>query len=354
MRKRILVTALNWGLGHASRSVPVIRLLQAAGANIVLASDGRALELWNSEFPDLPRHELPGYHVQYPSQHLTYHLARQLPRIAKAIYQERRATSRLLAKYHFDAIISDHRYGCYHPSVPSILICHQMQILAPDKISEWAINQVHRRFLRNFQAHWVPDTPEPPGLAGKLAHQYQTRQTQFIGPLSRLKKESSSLQQDYLVLLSGPEPQRTRLEQAILDQARTIAGKWVIIGGKTETIDQPQLSSNIIYRPFAGSAEINALINSSRYVICRSGYSSIMDLKRVGKPALLIPTPGQTEQEYLADRLQNDPQFSIARQAGLDLQKEIIRLQQLQTDDSYAPGGTLLEKAVNQLLASSS
>ncbi|MBR9919773.1 MAG: glycosyltransferase [Bacteroidetes bacterium] len=342
MQKRILVCALNWGLGHAARSIPVIRSLQDAGAKVLLASDGRAASLWKREFPHLPLLHLPGYEIKYPSANLAWHLGRQLPKLAIAINKEHRACEQLAAKHNIHGIISDHRYGCYVKGIPSAFICHQMQILGPNSVLSSLINLPHRKFLKKFDFHWVPDYPEAPGLAGILSHSYTTAQLSFIGPLSRMKPENQQEERDYLVILSGPEPQRSWLEEKIRRQAKNIDAKWLIVGGKTEEAGQMKLGPNIDYRNFLISQDLEKAINSSRVVICRAGYSSIMDLDALGKAALLIPTPGQPEQEYLAELHAQTGRFAVSTQDALQLENDLKTI-----PDAPAEGKTQTPQKLN-------
>ncbi|MCB0704991.1 MAG: hypothetical protein KDC34_06765 [Saprospiraceae bacterium] len=325
MQKRILVGALNWGLGHATRSIPIIRALQEAGTEVFLASDGQAAQLWEAEFPELPLAILPGYNIRYPSGNLSWHLGTQVPKIAMAIRKEKVEAQKLVAQWNIQGIISDHRYGFQHTGIPSALVCHQMQILAPNALSGWLINRAHRSLLHPFDFHWVPDHPESPGMAGQLSHGYPTKQMRFIGPLSRLHKKPASIKWDYLVVLSGPEPQRSILESLILEQTPAIRGSWLIVGGTPDTTKNIA-HSTITYKNFLTTIELEEALNAANIVVCRSGYSSIMDLMKLEKRALLIPTPGQTEQEYLAELHRGTGLFSVAQQSGLRLGQALREL----------------------------
>lgn len=320
--KRVLVAALNWGLGHASRCIPIIRKLEQMGATVILASDGEALHLLKAEFPHLTTVRLPSYNIRYYAQNMVLNIARQLPRMLYAIRAEQWYTERLVQQYHIKGVISDNRFGCFSKKAPSVLLSHQLNLRISPKSLEWLANQVLRRAFSKFKAIWVPDTPHPPTLSGALSHPPITDQdTHYIGVLSRVNREDTRKEPEYdvAVLLSGPEPQRSNLEQLLLEQAMLLPEKFIFVQGKTQSKVHQFESENIEVVSYLTGKELDAVINSSRMVVCRSGYSSLMDLTTIGKPALMIPTPGQTEQEYLADIHANNKQFLFREQGDLDL-----------------------------------
>jgi hypothetical protein len=219
-RPPVLVAPLNWGLGHAARCVPVIRALERMGALVHLASDGAALHLLEAEFPHLPAHKLPSYRIRYDTPNMIRNIARQAPRILYAVRAERRATEKLVQKYGIRGIFSDNRYGCFSRDAHSVMLSHQLNLRVPNHLLEWCANRLLRRALTRFDAVWVPDTEAPDSnLSGDLSHPGLGRDTVYIGPLSRLHTAQRALEYDAAVVLSGPEPQRTLLEQILLEQA---------------------------------------------------------------------------------------------------------------------------------------
>jgi uncharacterized protein (TIGR00661 family) len=321
--KRILVAPLNWGLGHVSRCIPIIRALESLGVEVLLASDGAALHLLKAEFPHLKAFTLPSYKIKYFSHNMAINIARQLPRILYAIRAEQWQTERIVQSHKIDGIISDNRYGCFSNRAHSVMLSHQLNLRAPQKVLQWAANKALRRALAKFEEIWVPDAQIEPNLSGELSHPAKgSTQVRYIGLLSSATPASVTVEQEYdvAVVLSGPEPQRTYLEQILLEQAMLLPEKFIFIRGKTQSKEHHFAAENVEMVSYLTSGELNEVLQASGAVICRSGYSSLMDLAIMGKPAILIPTPGQTEQEYLADHLSRQKLFVVQEQDKIDLE----------------------------------
>lgn len=326
--KRVLIAPLNWGLGHATRCIPLIRALQDLGADVLLASDGVALNLLQAEFPHLPCLELPSYRIRYDTPSMVWNIGRQLPRILWAIWQEHQVVERWVKQYDLSGILSDNRYGCFSRRVNSVFITHQLHVRVP--WLSWLVRPTLRLFMAQFDAIWVPDVAEPPGLSGALSHadKLPSSRVQFIGILTRMSSYERHPEYDVAVVLSGPEPQRSLLEQRLLEQAMFSPLKFIFIQGKTQAKNHHFVSPNIEVVTFLTSEELNQVLLSTQWLISRSGYSSIMDLAALGKKAILIPTPGQTEQEYLADFLSEQHFFVKQKQEALNIEQGIRDLSQ--------------------------
>lgn len=249
---------------------------------------------------------LPGYQVDYAKtkKGLVFRLLLQVPRILNTIWREHRWLKKIVSQYLFDAVISDNRYGLWHKKIPCIFITHQLRIRVPgSSFIEDRLQKINYRYINRFSACWVPDEVTTPGLAGTLSHppQLPAIPVNYIGPLSRFEKKEIPEQPAHLLaLLSGPEPQRTLLEEKILGELVHYQGTATLVRGLPG--DQSMLPSTNMIRIFnhLPAGLLNEEIQKAERVICRSGYSSIMDLALLGKKCILIPTPGQTEQEYLA------------------------------------------------------
>lgn len=323
----ILVAPLHWGLGHVTRCIPLIRSLERMGARIVLASDGAALQLLKAEFPQLPAFALPAYHIRYQTKNMVWNIAQQLPRIVYAIRSEQWATERLVRRHKIAGIISDNRYGCFSRQANSVILTHQIQLRVPNAALQWMAQQLLRRALQKFDAVWVPDEAGESNLAGELSHPpLHSPPTRYLGILSRFSTETPQpTKQDQrltiAVVLSGPEPQRTVLEQILLEQALALPQQFVFVQGKPHANLHHIVAENVEVISHLTSLELQQLLRSSQIVVCRSGYSSLMDLAALGnKKAVLIPTPGQTEQEYLADRLAREKMFVCQTQDAIELE----------------------------------
>lgn len=304
MKKRILIAPLNWGLGHATRSIPIIKALITYGFEPIIASDGVALLLLQKEFPNVVSIELPAYNVTYPKKgkHFKLKLIKDSPKLIKAIKAEKKATKKIIELHNISGIISDNRLGVYSKKVPSVFITHQLNVLSG--ITTWLSTKLHQKAISRFDECWVPDNEREPHLSGKLGHANSFEiPTKYLGPLSRFTKNDLKITTDLMVLLSGPEPQRTLLEDKLFDELKTYNGRIVFVKGVMEKEQTISENGNMTIYNFMTSELLEKTINESRLIISRSGYTTVMDLAKLKKHAFFIPTPGQFEQEYLAFRL---------------------------------------------------
>ncbi|WP_279309182.1 glycosyltransferase [Psychroserpens sp. SPM9] len=303
-KKRILIAPLNWGLGHATRCIPIINALLLHNFEPIIASDGEALELLRKEFPELESVELPSYKISYPKKgrHFKLKMLQNSPKMAKAITNEKKNVASIIVDYHIDGIISDNRLGVHNKALPCVFITHQLQVLSGN--TTWLSTKLHQKIIKRFHECWVPDNLGELNLSGKLGHTLMYEMpVKFIGPLSRFTKKDIPIVNDVLVLISGPEPQRTLLEEHLLKTFKNYNGKVVFVKGRIENEQQVSKENHMTIYNFMTSEELEHTINESKYIVARSGYTTIMDLTKLSKSAFFIPTPGQFEQEYLAKRL---------------------------------------------------
>ena len=328
----ILVSPLDWGLGHASRCIPIIRQLTDAGHTVVIGGYGRSLILLQKEFPLLKSIELRGFSPSFPrSGSLTLHLLLLLPHFIKTIISEHQLLKKVIKLHNFDCIISDNRYGLWNKNTRSILITHQVMIKTPGwlKFAEYIIYRVSRFLISRFDECWIPDYNEAPGLSGDLSHKYPLPENaMFIGPISRFHKsistsEKHSGERKIVAIISGPEPQRSIFENLLVMQLTSLKLPATILSGKPESEKTAESNTNLTILPYLYTIELQSLIASSSLVICRSGYSSIMDMNATGGKALFVPTPGQTEQLYLAQLHQNTGKTMWRSQDELNLGEDI-------------------------------
>ena len=305
MKKRILVAPLNWGLGHATRCIPIINALLQEGFAPIIASDGDALALLSKEFPNLPTIELPTYNISYSKNGKLFKLKllKDLPKILKAIKAEKEAVESILKHNDIAGIISDNRLGVRSKKVPSVFITHQLQVLSGN--TTWLSTKIHKEIIKKFNVCWVPDVEDKEvNLSGILGHvKGFDVNVKYIGPLSRFTKSDTDIKHDLLVLLSGPEPQRSFLETKLLEALKSYSGDVVFVKGVIEKEQTKQVQGHLTIYNFMTSNLLEKTMKESALVLSRSGYTTIMDLAKLNKKAFFIPTPGQFEQEYLAKRL---------------------------------------------------
>jgi len=353
--RRILIAPLDWGLGHATRCVPIIRYFSSKGVEVVIASSGSALVLLKQEFPKLHFLELPAYNIHYKHDSMTLNMMMQLPKIRVAIKRENRIIHKIIEKQSYDLIISDNRYGVHHPKVKSIFMGHQLAIQMPKNMQIFSTLTLkwHRQMLKPFNQIWVPDCESEPNLSGNLSHNVLIEyEVVYLGPISRFS--STSIKEEkgtILVILSGQEPQRTELEKLVIAQITDEIKSVVLLRGLPQTEENlEEQKQNLKIYNHLPTAKLEHLIGSAELIICRSGYSSIMDMAAMNKRVLLIPTPGQTEQEYLANYLSEKNLAYAVNQSQLDLKVGIQRaLNYNKLSLNNKALGQNIEKAINQL-----
>ena len=302
--KRILVAPINWGLGHATRCIPLIRKLEEKNFSPIIASDGAALELLKKEFPHLKAFELPSYNITYTSRGslLKWKLLMDSPHILKNIKKEKKATELLVEKLNLRGIISDSRFGVRYKHLPCVFITHQLNVLSGN--TTFLSSRIHQQYLQKYDQCWVPDAPRKPNLSGFLGHlKKPAGRVEYIGILSRFEKKKLEPKYDYMVLLSGPEPQRELLEKKLFSALKSSSKRVLFVRGLVSDETAEFAAPNMEVKNYLFGTQLEEALNSSKVVIARSGYTTLMDLARLEKKAFFIPTPGQFEQEYLAERM---------------------------------------------------
>ncbi len=370
MRAKVLVAPLNWGLGHATRCMPIINLLLEKGIEVIVASDGRSLALLKEEYPNLKHIELPAYDIQYSGHTLGLvpMMLWQIPKILKAIRAEQKVIQQIIEVEKVNAIVSDNRYGCYSELVPSIFVSHQLFLKMPAYLQflEPIVAKTQMRFICHFSDCWIPDFPQKSeSLSGDLAHKelLPNKQFRFVGALSRMKKrvldtgievsEESTFflkKYDVVVVLSGPEPQRTIFEGLLKAQILQSNLQVLLVRGVTEKQKFDSLNHRVQAVNFLTAKELNQVLLAADMIIARSGYSTIMDLAALNKKAILIPTPGQTEQDYLANYFESKGIFYSAPQADFDLLKALKESENYSGFGFKNENNALLKGAIENLL----
>ncbi len=304
--KTIFYGALDWGLGHATRSVPIIRQL-LKNNTVILGVTPLTKPIFDEEFPELKKIMLPAYDIKYSSVFpLWLKLGLSAPRITRIITNENKTLERIISENKIDVVISDNRFGLYSEKIHSVFITHQLFLKAP--VFENFGSKLNQNYISKFNEVWVPDFEEEnKSLSGELCHGTNLfhKNVKYIGPLSRLQDVITDIEKDkydYLILLSGPEPTRTQLEKELLklisESKKSVA---FVRGSKIQRFEDSKIDGVDVF-DFPTKEELKKLILSSKKIICRSGYSTLMDMHLLGKKELvLIPTPGQSEQEYLAE-----------------------------------------------------
>ncbi len=311
---KVLIAPLNWGLGHATRCIPLIHKFLQEGHEVVLAGNGASLLVLKSHFPTLRSIPLPAFEVRYSHKNNQVGaMFRMLPQIIYAAFSDKKALKKILQHEHFDQVISDNRFGLFSNNTHCIYISHQLMIKMPRRL-QWAESiawRIHRLIISKYNECWVPDTKEGGGLSGDLSHKYPlSNKIKFIGTLSRfalLENIKANNEFDIVALLSGVEPQRSMFEKDIISKHLHRKEKVLLIQGKVSEAQTQKQIGNITIATHIPDKQLASYLLGAEKIIARSGYSSIMDFDTIGvlHNVEFTATPGQTEQEYLATHIKD-------------------------------------------------
>ena len=307
-KPNILISPLDWGLGHATRCIPIIQMLIQKNCNVLVACDAKIKALLFNEFPQIGFIDLKGYNIRYSknSWMLPLQIGKQIPKILSTIQYENERLKEIVKEHDVHGVISDNRYGFYHKSIPSAFITHQLAIRTPlGKVFDNYLQKFNYHFINKFSRCWIPDNDTKQNFAGELSHTIKkpTVPLKYIGVLSRFKSAEKVHEKHLLILLSGPEPQRTVFERLLIKQLMEYKGPVVLVRGLPSESEQIELPANIIVYNHLIADLLNQIASEASVIISRCGYSTVMDLAVLKKKNILVPTPGQTEQEYLAKYL---------------------------------------------------
>ncbi len=309
---KILIAPLNWGLGHATRCVPLIRQYLAAGDEVVLGGDGESILLLRQTFPDLRVIDLPSLELRYTdnAQQRGFYL-RAIPALIRFTIADHYYLRQQLAIERFNLVVSDNRFGLFTRQTRCVYMTHQLYVQLPKRlrIFQPLARALHACIYRRYHEVWVPDYADPVNnLAGALAHGHRfDQQAKYISPLSRFRYQESEIgnrKSGYAILaiLSGLEPQRTYFEQELVNRFKESNESVLIVRGKIGGPMTTTQVGSVTLIPHMQDRELLPLMQQAKKIIVRSGYSTIMDLAVLGllSKAEFHPTPGQSEQEYLA------------------------------------------------------
>ena len=318
---KILLAPLNWGLGHASRCVPLVQRFLDEGHEVVLGGDGESLTLLRRHFPKLRYVYLAPLNLRYSAgKRQVWAMLKAIPKLIVWSIKDHLLLRSVLQEEKFDQVISDNRFGFYHSTTECIYITHQLHIMLPKgwKWAEPLASRLHARIYTRYNKVWIPDYEEnEKSLAGELSHPKELKiknfelKIQYIDPLSRFEITRSCDHEitkscDVVAVLSGLEPQRTILEKELLARYAGKDEHVLIVQGLMNRPNTRFKRGHITIVPYLSDDELAAALLSAKHIIVRSGYSTIMDLAALGllqRSIEFIPTPGQPEQEYLAQYL---------------------------------------------------
>lgn len=342
LKKKVFICPLDWGLGHATRIVPIIQELLLFDYEVVIGISKTNFKIINEFFQKQKKIFFPQYNIKYSKGNSQiFKMIFSIPKIISKIFIEYFFLKKINKTEKFDYIISDNRFGLRNSKCYNIFITHQVFIKNPKSIKflEKTLNKFNHLIINKFDELWIPDFEGLYNLSGELSHSKIIHKNQhFIGILSRFeycKTSNYKHIRDILVILSGPEPQRTILMNLIIKELKNNTFTALIVAAKPNFDYHKNINENIKIISHLDSSEMTKAILSSKYIISRSGYSTLMDLFALKKTAIIIPTPGQTEQEYLADYLSNKKMFVKAVQNNFNLKESINQLNNLQKTNAH-------------------
>jgi len=354
---RILISPLNWGLGHAGRMIPLALELEKRGNEVIFGADRNIIPVIEKDLPDIKIIELPGLNIRYSPVLPQYvSIFMQVPQVVTAAFREHSALKHLARSLKPDIIISDNRFGFFHKDIFSVFVTHQLRIQFPKwiKILEPAAAWLNRKIISNFDLCLVPDYPGNENLSGRLSHQVELpRNIFYTGPLSKFSGAATGESKInlpypyYCLILSGPEPQRSLLFEKVTS---ALSGIHLVVLSGSPGPRAPENSDYITVITNPDTSTMKQIITGSSLVISRAGYSTIMELASLGKGGVIIPTPGQTEQEYLGRYLNGRHGFITVKQNDLDRLRDISPLAQGAPLACFPDNAILFEKAVRSLL----
>jgi predicted glycosyltransferase len=324
---RILITPLDWGLGHAARAIPIIQRLRELDARPMIGADKGPLALLRDAFPDLPHVRVPGVEVRYAKgASQTWAMATQFPAMLRSVREEHHLFLNLRRQLQLDAVISDQRFGIRADGLPSVIMTHQLFPFTP--FAQGVLRRINLRSVARFDRCWIPDDEQAPGLAGELSHGRNVpHNARYIGPISRMDPAKAIAPKEpyrIVCVISGPEPQRTLLEEELMQQLPHVSGKHLLVRGKPEPVLDETVGNVRRLGHLGGDALTGALLQA-QLIVSRTGYTTLMDLARIGRSALVVPTPGQQEQEYLGDLHARSGRFSVQAQDRLNIREVLER-----------------------------
>jgi spore coat polysaccharide biosynthesis predicted glycosyltransferase SpsG len=356
----ILICPLEWGLGHATRMIPVVRKLQEMNNHVIIGSGEEHLNLFRNEITGLSYVLFPGFKPAYSRFLPQYlYLLFKIPSLLYYMIYEHIRLKRIISEYAVDVVISDNRFGLWNKKITSVYVTHMPRIPFPGffKFLEPLGVLLHRQIIKKYSLCFIPDLPGDLNLSGRLSHNIKLPgNTRFIGILSRFSDAGKSTAENYTqpqhntVILSGPEPQREILKQKLITLLINKNPATIMFAGKPDKTGEISRDGNIVFYSHLPSVTMKEMIESSDFIITRSGYSTIMELVSLNRSATVIPTPGQTEQEYLADYLSEKGWFSTYKQREIKDGILLSTERNVRHDEINRQSSILLTNALKELL----
>ncbi|MBR2197640.1 MAG: glycosyl transferase family 28 [Fibrobacter sp.] len=362
---KVLVAPLDWGLGHATRCVPVIKEFLRQGAQVELAVTDSYAPLYREIFPELKKHTAPSYGIVYPKHgfNMGLWLLKNSAHLNKVIEYEHHYAEEMVRRHDFDILFSDNRFGFYSDKAFSIYMTHQCRIAFPTIFSKFEGIGIHwhKKKMGHFDQVWIPDLREAPGYAGAMSHVKNFAvPVRYAGPLSRFA-ELENLSEivtagpkdlGVVAVISGVEPARSTFERKLRELLTQVPGNHVMILGKPGAERKSWTEGNVQFFSHLETTEFARAVSRARWIVSRGGYSTVMDMATLGASCIFVPTPGQYEQVVLSRNLSragyavNIPAGNLSLETLQAAMKSHVALPKPPTQNLLTP---LVQEALKQV-----
>ncbi len=261
-RPVVLFALLDWGMGHATRTAPLIQFAVDQGWAVHVATKGTALAFLRTQFsPEaISFHTKPGPDITYAKRGTWMKIAAQVPEFLSSIRKETSWTAEFVARHGITHIVSDNCYGVHHPDIPCVLMSHQLQLPVPNAVAALASTFVNKHAAQ-FRSVWIPDD-ESVGLSGALTSHHQLPHAEYVGILSRLSPHAAQGNWRTVGMVSGPEPHRKLMELALLRWMKGIPGPCLLIAGRPG--DEVEVNDHVTVWPDPSAEDLAGALLRSR------------------------------------------------------------------------------------------
>ena len=356
---KVLVAPLDWGLGHATRCVPVVREFLNQGAEVELAVVRSNATLLRGFFQELRQRLAPSYNIVYPKHgyNMGLWLAKNGVHLRKVMNYEHRFAEKMVERYHYDVLVSDNRFGFYSRHAKSIYMTHQRRIAFPKVLSAFEpVGMLwHASVMKHFDEVWVPDLPEFPGYAAGLSHVNKSPvPVKYVGALSRFENHlgtETPRNYKFVAIVSGVEPARSRFESLLRNVLAKVPGRHAIILGKPVLGVKSWSEGNIDFHTHLPDREFAEAVRGAQWVVSRGGYSTVMDMAVLGAKCIFVPTPGQYEQVILAQDLAREGYAATISESNFSIETLLAAMSEKGNVSLPKPkDNALLKNAVSDVL----
>ncbi|MEK6968538.1 MAG: glycosyltransferase [Nanoarchaeota archaeon] len=321
----------NYGLGHATRMLPVIMKLIEQGEKVTIVAKGNSLLMLKNELGDASNYELMQYEVPLKFSDKGFSMFETLkagPSFISLISSQKKWLENFSAKEKIDRVIADGEIGYHLKNKKSFFVNNQLRLL-PGSLLGDGTELLTDVFSKGFEKVIVPDD-ENGTLGGLLTSKtrfYDKKRLAYVGILSSIRKKNVVRNVDYFISISGPGISKEVFTRQVMEQLHLLKGKVVVALGRPDLKEIASKGNAKIY-PYLNRKQQESFLNKAKLVISRSGYTTMMELAEIDKKAFFIPTLNHPEQEYLAKFQKNSGRFHYSKQDSFNFKEDIDEAKQ--------------------------